>query len=131
MDDSKMAAKALAFALDAYPDTEITVLHVAGVPTPFMADIVGLALEEDLSDAAEARAQPVFDRARELAAEADREITTTVTVGLPTREIVDRAADYDVVVIGSHSRKLGARLLLGNIAESVTRRSPVPVTVVR
>jgi nucleotide-binding universal stress UspA family protein len=33
--------------------------------------------------------------------------------------------------MGSHGRKGVSRLLLGSVAETVIRRSPVPVTVVR
>ncbi len=35
------------------------------------------------------------------------------------------------IVIGSHGRTDGSRILLGSVAEKVVRRSPVPVTVVR
>jgi len=52
-------------------------------------------------------------------------------VGHPSRTIVDAAADFDVVVIGSHGGSLSERLFVGNVAEKVVRRSPVPVTVVR
>jgi nucleotide-binding universal stress UspA family protein len=33
--------------------------------------------------------------------------------------------------MGSHGRQGVSRLLLGSVAETVVRRSPVPVTVVR
>lgn len=39
--------------------------------------------------------------------------------------------DADVIVIGSHGRRGLSRLVLGSIAESVVRRSPIPVLVVR
>jgi nucleotide-binding universal stress UspA family protein len=131
MDDSEMATRALEYALEAHPDAEITVLYVAGEPSAMMGQALRLVLEEDLGQAVEELAESVFERARELAAEHDGEIDTVVDVGSPARVIVTRAADFDVVVIGSHSGDLQSRLFVGNVAERVFRRSPVPVTVVR
>lgn len=131
MDDSEMAENALEFALQAHPDAEVTVLHVVGGASPFMGDAVSLALADDLEEAAEERAEPIFDRAHELATEHDREIETIIALGQPSRAIVERADEYDVVVMGSHGRNLKSRVLIGNVAERVSRRSPVPVTLVR
>ncbi|WP_122090313.1 universal stress protein [Halalkalicoccus subterraneus] len=131
MGGSEMAERALGFALEAYPDAEITVLTVVGVPSGLMGEAAGLALAEDPPQAAAEHAKPVFERAREIAADHDREIDTAVALGGPARAIVERAEEFDVVVVGSHGRALSSRLLLGNVAETVTHRSPVPVTVVR
>lgn len=131
MDDSEMAQRALEYALENHPDAEITVLHVVGEPSSLMGAATGLALEDDLEGAAEERAKVVFDRARELAAEHDVEITTDVQLGQPTRAILNRADNFDVVVIGSHGGSVADRLFVGNVAQKVFRRSPVPVTVVR
>lgn len=131
MGGSEMAERVLEFAIRAYPDAEMTVLTVVGAPSWFMGEATGLVLAEDLPAAAEERAEPVLERAREIAADHDRGIDTAVALGSPSRAIVERAEGFDVVVIGSHGRTLSSRLLLGDTAETVTRRSPVPVTVVR
>jgi nucleotide-binding universal stress UspA family protein len=131
MDDSEMAERALEYAIESYPDPEITVLHVVGEPTSMWGAATGLALEENLEEAAEERAKEVFDRARELADEHDVGITTEVQLGHPVRAILNRADDFDTVVIGSHGGSLADRLIIGNVAQKVFRRSPVPVTVVR
>lgn len=47
-------------------------------------------------------------------------------MGRPARNIVDRAAEFDVVVMGSHGGDLQSRLFVGNVANTVFRRSPVP-----
>jgi len=39
--------------------------------------------------------------------------------------------DCDHVIIGSHGREGILRVLLGRVAETVVRRAPMPVTVVR
>lgn len=131
MDDSEMAQKALEYALDAFGDAEITVLHVVGKSTPLMGEITGLALEDDLQTAAEERASEVFDIARKIAEEHDTEINTTVAIGHPARTIIEKSEGFDTLVIGSHSGSLVDRLFVGNIAEKVFRRAPVPVMVIR
>ena len=73
----------------------------------------------------------MFTPARELAAEYDIELDTEVALGHPARAILNRAEEFDAVVVGSHGGSVTDRLLSGNVAQKVFRRSPVPVTVVR
>jgi nucleotide-binding universal stress UspA family protein len=63
----------------------------------------------------------------------DHEVETVTDVGRPSRTIISYVEDNDVdqVVMGSHGRSGMTRILLGSVAESVVRRSPVPVTIVR
>ncbi len=60
-------------------------------------------------------------------------IETEVETGKPARKIFEFVSENDVdqIVMGSHGRSGVSRLLLGSVAESVIRRSPVPVIVVR
>lgn len=131
MDGSTLSERALAYALENHPDASITVLTVVAEPSVMMGGAMSIAFEDDLEAAAEERGEEVFDRAREIAADHDREIDTVVAIGRPARAIVSRAEDYDTVVIGSHGGSVIDRLFVGNVAETVFRRSPVPVTVVR
>lgn len=131
MDDSEMAERALQYALEAHPDADVTVIHVVGEPSPMMAQVTELALEKDLATAAEEHATAVFDRAQSVADEYDTAIETTVRIGNPAKEIIEYASNFDVVVIGSHSGSIADRLFVGNVAQHVFRRSPVPVTTVR
>jgi nucleotide-binding universal stress UspA family protein len=131
MDGSEMSVRALEYALDVHTDAEITVLFVAGEPSPMMGRALRLALETDVQQAARELAEEVFDRARERAADRGVEIDTEVALGNPARQIVDRAADFDTVVIGSHGGTLRATLFMGNVARTVSSRAPVPVTIVR
>jgi nucleotide-binding universal stress UspA family protein len=131
MDDSEMAQEALRYALDSYPEASVTVLHVVGEPSPMMGAATGLALAEDLESKATEIATPVLEAAREVAAGYDREVETVVEVGHPSRAILNRATEYDTVVVGAHGGSLSDRLLVGNVAKRVFRRSPVPVTIVR
>lgn len=131
MDDSEMGQRALEYALENHPTAEIAVLHVVGEPSSMGGVATSLALEEDLEAAAEERAEAVFHRARDLAAEHEVEITTEVRLGHPIRAILNRADDFDAIVIGSHGGSLSDRLFVGNVAQKVVRQSPVPVIVVR
>lgn len=134
MDDSDPAGHALEYALDNHPEAEVTVLHVVGVPSMMMGEAVGLTLEDDVEEAAAERAVPVFERAREVADERGREIETVVGIGHPSRNVVDRADEFDAVVVGAHGAdrgRLTRRFLVGNVAETVSKRAPVPVTIVR
>ena len=131
MDGSAMAEKALDYACTVHRDAEITVLTVVGVPTLHMGEAAGLSLADDLDAAAMEIASPIFASAAELAGKYQHDITTMVRLGRPSRAICREASNHDVVVIGAHGRDFTSRLLLGNIAELVTKRSPVPVTVVR
>lgn len=131
MDDSEMATRALEHALTIHPDAEITVLHVVGNPSPMMGKAMGLAMADDLEEAAAAYASEIFEHAREIAHSHDAEIETDVAWGSPAKVIVKRAESFDAVVLGSHGGSIADRLFVGNVAQTVFRRSPVPVTVVR
>lgn len=54
-----------------------------------------------------------------------------VESGFPPSVILSRARRADLIVMGSHGRTGFERALLGSIAESVARDSPVPVLSVR
>ena len=130
MDDSELAERALEHALDTYPNAEITVLHVVGGASPMMGDATSIALEGK-EEAMREEGEPVFDRARELAAERDADVKLRIGYGSPASTIVENADAFDVVVIGSHSGSLIDRILVGNVAEKVVRKAPVTVTTVR
>jgi nucleotide-binding universal stress UspA family protein len=133
MDDSDPAEAALERAVERNPDAEITVLNVYGVGGASVADGAVIVMNDEVREAARHHAEDIFDRARELAVEAghEGELETVAEEGDPKKVIPDRAAEHDAVYIGGHGRTGAARILLGSVAESVVRRSPVPVTVVK
>ncbi|MFB6108340.1 MAG: universal stress protein [Haloplanus sp.] len=134
VDGSVPADAALSFALAEFPDAEMTVLSVVDPTDAGYASVESApSTFERLQEAARERAESVLDDARETAADRGVEVTTETAVGEPSRAIVRWVEDHDVdqVVVGSHGRRGVSRVLLGSVAESVVRRSPVPVTVVR
>jgi nucleotide-binding universal stress UspA family protein len=58
---------------------------------------------------------------------------TFVPVGEPAAAIVEAAREWsaNLIVIGSHGRSGFDRVLLGSVAEGVSRHAPCPVMVVR
>ncbi|MEF8870093.1 MAG: universal stress protein [Haloarculaceae archaeon] len=131
MDDSEMAQQALRYALEYFPEAEVTVLTVVGTPTSMLGSATGFALEENLETAVDKASEEVFELAHGIAEEYDHSITTRSEVGHPTRAILNAADDFDTIVIGSHSGSLADRLFIGNVTDKVVRQSPVPVTVAR
>ncbi|WP_137288903.1 universal stress protein [Natronorubrum halophilum] len=136
VDDSDRSTQAIEFACTEYPDARITALHVLD-PGDFYAatGIEGgvMANYDEIQKHHETRSEELLERAREQAAEHGVEIETDHVVGGISRSIVDYAEDHDVdhIAIGSHGRTGASRILLGSVAETVARRSPVPVTIVR
>ncbi|MFB6080758.1 MAG: universal stress protein [Haloferacaceae archaeon] len=130
LDGSPPSEAALAFAAEEWPDAALVLLHVIDpVGAGYSVSAVGPTSEEWYARERE--------RAREMLAEAsadlDGVVETRVEVGRPARTIVDVAENegVDHVVVGSHGREGVSRVLLGSVAETVVRRSPIPVTVVR
>lgn len=134
MDDSHAAKKALEYAVDTHPDAEITLLHVIHLE-PMAGEGAVITFDEEILEGARGHAKQLFEQAHEITADAgyEGELTTETAEGKPSREIVEFAetADVDAIVMGSHGRDGPARILLGSVAETVVRRAPVPVTVVR
>ncbi|WP_418286102.1 universal stress protein [Halorubrum sp. DTA46] len=131
MDDSELSERALRYALDVHRDADVTVLHVAGEPSGMMGAATGIALAEDSEERVRELSEDVFERAGEIASEYGVAVNVETEMGSPASRIVERAAEFDAVVIGTHSGSLADRLLAGNTAKSVFKNAPVPVTVVR
>lgn len=133
MDGSEMAERALEYAFTSY-EADVTVLHVKYLELE-KGSLAGLRVEdpERIREAARDKAENVFDRAREIASDHDAEIETVFETGRIARTIVGYVEenDFDEIVIGSHGREGTSRVLLGSVAETVARRSPVPTTLVK
>lgn len=129
VDGSPHSKAAAEYAVELYPDATLVLLHVLGPPNVSPPDGLGTTLDDvDQSDA-----DDLFEEVRDRLD--DTTIETATTTGNPAREIVAYAEvdenNIDAIVMGSHGRDGAARILLGSVAETVVRRSPVPVTVDR
>lgn len=61
------------------------------------------------------------------------DIRSVLVTGVPANRIIEVAQreGADMIVMGCHGRTGIARLMLGSVAEAVTRHSSVPVTIVK
>ena len=131
VDGSDPADAAIEYALEQFGAEEITALYV--IDPVDGATTWGPGSGDDWLAAAEERAAELLEEAEATAAEANLDIEADSTVGRPARTIVEYADEegFDHIVVGSHGRKGLSRVLLGSVAETVVRRSSVPVTVAR
>ena len=134
LDGSPLADDALTHALDTF-DCRTTVLNVVRPLDSGMSEGGVLDAGDEREAEARDRAERLIERAKQRAAEADREVETAVETGDPAEAIlafVD-ASDVDHVVMGGHGgeRNELARRLLGTVATAVVGEAPVTVTVVR
>jgi nucleotide-binding universal stress UspA family protein len=132
-DGSPLAERALTYALETFPDATITTIYVIN-PIDSVIDVEagGLPVAEDWYDNARDHASNVHTTAASLAAEHDVVLDTVTEVGKPAREILDYADGHgiDQIVLGSHGRSGLDRTFLGSVAETVTRRAQIPVTII-
>lgn len=131
-DGSAPAQQAVEYALAHHPGEDIVLLRVvelAGGSTGAGITLAKEKIRERRNEVSTAASEDLED----LIAEADVDIDIETAVGKPGREVVRYAEENDVshIVVGSHGRQGVSRVLLGSVAESIVRRAPVPVTVVR
>ena len=132
IDGSEQAWDALDHARAEYPNADVTLLYVINpVGAGSGAQVGDVSYGEEWYEASKARAEGLFEGAHDRFP--DEAFTTETTVDRPARGIVTFADEHDAdaIVMGSHGRDGVSRILLGSVAETVVRRSPVPVTVVR
>jgi nucleotide-binding universal stress UspA family protein len=133
-DGSEQSKKALEHALAEFPDAEITVLNVIDPIDVGYSSTVGMpGYSEEWYEESKENAEQLFDDAQETADEYGVTLVTETELGRPSQVIVKYADENDVdqIIMGSHGRSGVSRILLGSVAETVVRRSPIPVTVVR
>jgi nucleotide-binding universal stress UspA family protein len=129
---SRQAMRAAVRLADA-AGAELVLAHAWYVPPLAFGGEYELAAA--LTEEIRADAQGSLDAAAREAAELGaRRVSPRLLAGNPAHELVRALEDdpaLDLVVMGTHGRTGLARVLLGSIAESVIRRAPCPVLVVR
>ncbi|MFC7325405.1 universal stress protein [Halorubrum rutilum] len=145
VDGSEEAAEALRFAVEEWPDAEVTALHVINPADSTTGAEGGFPGAVDRwYEGAKGRGERIL---REASEAVDRDVDTRLEVGRPTATILAVAGGeasvgdgdgeggtgepFDHVVLASRGRTGLSRILLGSVAEGVVRRAEVPVTVVR
>jgi nucleotide-binding universal stress UspA family protein len=132
-DGSPLSERALTYAIETFPDAPITSIYVIN-PIDSVIDVEagGLPVAKDWYENAKEEATRIHATATDLAAERNTELDTVTEVGKPAQAILKYADDHDIdqVVMGSHGRSGINRTLLGSVAETVTRRARIPVTII-
>ena len=127
IDGSDQAWEALEYATEQFPIDRLTVLHVVD-PTE------GDYYHDDSNERAVKRSERLREETENRLEAIGRNGFELETVtGKPAKEIVSYAENngIDHTIMGSRGRSGLSRLLLGSVAETVVRRSKVPVTIVR
>ena len=137
IDGSEASFDALAFALAQESADRLTVLTVVDPAEGVYGHGEAGYYSQESFDHAMNRAEERCEQAKSIISETDGsdhiEVITEIEIGRPARTITEFAEENEVdhIVMGSQGRSGVSRLLLGSVAESVVRRSPVPVTVYR
>jgi len=131
-DGSQPAQQAVEYAVANWDTDQIVLLRVIEFADGSLEAGVDL-IKERLKESREERAAELSEELLETLNGSTVDYDVETVVGKPAREIVDYAEANDVsqIVIGSHGRTGASRVLLGSVAQTVVRRAPTPVTVVR
>lgn len=136
IDGSSRSEEALEYVLTEMQNPKITLIHVINPAKVYtygdedFFDVEGFIQEGELR---QERAEQMLEEYQERALEKGVESEAVVSIGNPARLILETAEDRDIdhIVMGSRGRSGVGRVLFGSVAEAVTRRASVPVTIVR
>lgn len=132
IDFDASSEKALATALALAPkDGKVVLFHVVELPS--FAYSGSAAVVSDLLGQLERDAQAALEKVVARAKETFPNVEGMLRSGSPAPEIQEaiKQVEPDLVVMGTHGRKLVDRVLLGSVAEKTVRLSKVPVMTVR
>jgi len=133
VDTSAAAERVIAMAarfVRAFPDASLHVLHVLRFSRRDQAHAMVPALSSDVVD----EAKDHLEHHKRLAMRKCRNVVTAhFAMGNPPNEILRFCSELkvDLLVIATHDHSGFERLLLGSIAETLVRKAPCSVTVVR
>ena len=132
VDGSEHSRRAFTFAATEFDGQELVVFHVVD-PFDVDASTEEAAWDDDFIERRKTEAEQLLEEYEALGDEHGVSIETGVAFGTPSRAILGAVDDYDVdhVAIGSRGRTGVGRVLLGSVAETVAKRAPVSVTIVR
>lgn len=112
-------------------NSKVYVIYVVDI-MPF----IGLPTEgfwETMREVLEEEGREAFKKIEKMAKEIGVDITTEILEGSPAREIVEYAErrGIDLIVMGTSGKSGIDRLLLGSVAEKVSRKAQCPVLLVK
>ena len=133
VDGSDPSRAAAEHACKQFPDATVTLLYVMDPQVDYSRRraFPGYRADDEFTNERE-KGEWVLESVLEAVPD-EVAAETELVAGQPAKTILRYADEHEVdgIVIGSHGREGPARVLLGSVAETVVRRSAVPVTVVR
>ncbi len=132
IDFSPFSQKALdrAVAMVKGTESKLTLLYVHPPRDPFPSEVSIAFPVVDLKKEVDALRE-ALERWAERTGLSKDQVTTEVTTGEPSYEVVERSADFDLVVVSTHGRTGLRRFFLGSVAEQIVRGSKCSVLVVK
>lgn len=133
VDGSENSRRALDWAISeaAVRRTPLTVLTVQQPYVNYWATPMIYPVTPDLVEEAREAVQKETDAALEQAPGArPPSVTVKATFGLPAEELLEAAADADLLVVGSRGAGGFRRLLVGSVSTQVTQHARCPVVVI-
>ena len=108
---------------------EVTALSVVDITT-FSHNAQGYMLPDLYVYADKAAEASVMEAVKEGESMGVR-VKGLVSRGSPSQEIIERSAEHDLIVMGTHGRSGVSHALIGSVAEKVVRFASCPVMVVK
>lgn len=136
VDGSTESEEALEYALEELSSPTLTLVHVVNPAGSYGYggdDYFDAEAYQDHLDRQRELGEELLEGSREKAAARGIDAETVLKTGTPARGILEAAEEIDAdhIVMGSRGRSGVGRVVFGSVAESVTRRASVPVTIVR
>ena len=130
IDGSEQSMAAVAYAATLFPDARHASIHVID-PTREWYD--GPGLSGDWRERSQKRAAEYHERAERIGDDHGVQIEPITATGEPYREILEAIEEHgaDHLCLGSTGKSLIPKVMFGSVAETILRRSTVPVTIVR
>ena len=115
---------------------EIDLLHVWDLPAPIAPHeiYVGPTFSKAALDAIQQQSQTQLERVASDARAKGAAVRQVTSLPASAYEVIVEEAErhkYDLIVVGTHSRKRLARFFIGSVAERVMRYAPCSVLVAR
>lgn len=136
VDGSDYSEKAFEYILDKLSPGTLTIVHVINPVSVWeYGDEESFDYEsyQREQERRQQRAEELLASLKVQAEDAGIDTNVVLTAGKPSKKILEVAEEetVDHIVMGSRGRSGVGRVLFGSVAESVTRRASVPVTIVR
>jgi nucleotide-binding universal stress UspA family protein len=114
-------------------DAEVVLFRVLEPPSPIGLVASAGVVTPDTFTLGEIDAKRYLSEIERRLSRKGLRVRTRVTLGSPAEEILAaaRSISADLIAMATHGRSGIGRVLLGSVAESVLRASPVPVLLIR